>query len=230
MNNDTASTDDRNRDSSLAGHITIGVLHEFNNVLQGIIGLAEMLDADPSIPHKAKIITKAIRRLGQNASQMVQSFGESDRSPDDAADSVAAATAAVVTKPVNDHKLSILVVEDDALVLSVVTGMLKHLGYSTVDATDGEEGFRILNDNADKIGLVITDMVMPRLGGLELAKRILESRPGTKIVVMTGYLQDENRIDPDEFGLEAWLEKPMTADRLRLVVDPLMQKKQGDVS
>jgi hypothetical protein len=51
---------EKKRDSSIGGQITAGVLHKFNNVLQGIIDLAEMVDADPSVPEKSKISMKAI--------------------------------------------------------------------------------------------------------------------------------------------------------------------------
>lgn len=133
--------------------------------------------------------------------------------------------ATIVTEPPVDDKLSILVAEDDPLVLNVVTGMLRYLGYSTMSASDGQEALQTFIDNVDTIGMVITDMAMPIMGGLELAEKILADRPETKVVVMTGYIQEELNLDPEEFGLVGWLEKPMTADRLRQVVDPIMHNK-----
>jgi CheY-like chemotaxis protein len=216
---------EKKRDSSIVGQITGGVLHEFNNVLQGIIGLAEMVDADPSVPEKAKISMKAIRRLAQNATQIVQSLGDESKVPTMGTNDVAAVAATIVTEPPVDDKLSILVAEDDPLVLNVVTGMLRYLGYSTMSASDGQEALQTFIDNVDTIGMVITDMAMPIMGGLELAEKILADRPETKVVVMTGYIQEELNLDPEEFGLVGWLEKPMTADRLRQVVDPIMHNK-----
>lgn len=213
------------RDSSIVGQITGGVLHEFNNVLQGIIGLAEMVDADPSVPEKAKISMNAIRRLAQNATQIVQSLGDESKEPTIGTNDVAAVAATIVIEPPVDDKLSILVAEDDPLVLNVVTGMLRYLGYSTMSASDGQEALQTFTENVDKIGMVITDMAMPIMGGLELAEKILADRPETKVVVMTGYIQEELNLDPEEFGLVGWLEKPMTADRLRQVVDPIMHNK-----
>lgn len=223
MGKESQTENKHERDSSIVGQITGGVLHEFNNVLQGIIGLAEMVDADPSVPEKLKISMKAIRRLAQNATQIVQSLGDRNSESIVGTNDVAAVAATIVTEPPVDDKLSILVAEDDPLVLNVVTGMLKYLGYSTLSASDGEEAFQIFNDNLDKIGMVITDMAMPRMGGLELAEKILADKPEAKVVVMTGYIQEELNLDPEEFGLVGWLEKPMTSDRLRQVVDPIMQ-------
>jgi len=212
------------RDSSIVGHITGGVLHDFNNVLQGIIGLAEMLDADPSVPEKAKISMKAIRRLGQNATQIVQKLGKEDQSSETEDRHIEAVTTAMAIEPPHKAKKSILIAEDDPLVLNVIKGMLKHLGYATIGTSDGEEAFQTFNENPEKIGMVITDLVMPRLGGLELAEKLLTNQPSIKIVIMTGYLQEELELDPNEFGLAGWLEKPMTAERLRQIVDPIMHE------
>jgi CheY-like chemotaxis protein len=222
MGSDNTKTEDR--DSSVVGEMTGGVMHEFNNVLQGIIGLAEMLDADPSLPEKARVGMKAIRRLGQNATKMMQDLSEAEdmrgTTTSDAGDITAVADAPEAPK---DEKKSILVVEDDQLVLNVITGMLKYLGYPTYGAHDGLEAMNIFQENASRIGMVITDMVMPRMGGLELTKELRNSSPDTKVVLMTGYLQDELDIDLEEAGLSGLLEKPMTAERLRQIVDPIMK-------
>ncbi len=225
MEKESQTVNEHDCDSSIVGHITGGVLHEFNNVRQGIIGLVEMVDADLSVPEKAKITMKAIRRLAQNATLIVQSLGDESQPSKSRANDVAAVAATIVTEPPIDDNLIIIVAEDDPLVLNVVTGMLKYLGYSTLSASDGQEALQTFNDNVDKIGMVITDMATPIMGGLELTEKILVDKPETKIVVITGYLKEELELDPDEFGLAGWLEKPMTADRLRQVVDPIMQKK-----
>jgi CheY-like chemotaxis protein len=209
------------RDSAVVGQLTAGLLHEFSNVLQGIIGLADMLETDETLPEKAKIGVKAIRRLGQNATDLVQKFsaeGETRPASIREAEDIEAADAVTKAEPPKKEHKMILVAEDDPLVLNVVTGMLKHLGYNTLRAQDGMEALDLYNTNTGNIGLIIADMVMPRMGGLQLAEDILKKAPDTKIVVMTGYLQEELEIDPDEFGLFGWLEKPMTAQRLNDVV------------
>jgi CheY-like chemotaxis protein len=218
-------TEANDRDSSIVGHVTGGTAHEFNNVLQGIIGLAEMLDADPSIPEKVRVGMKAIRRLGQNATRMMQRLSASEdmqgtTTSDD--EDISAVADVNEPEPPTHEKQSILVVEDDQLVLNVITGMLKYLGYVTLRAHNGYEALDVFRDNSTRIGIVITDMVMPRMGGLELAKNLRTSNPEVKTILMTGYLQEELNIDLREAGLCALLEKPMTAERLREVVTPLI--------
>jgi CheY-like chemotaxis protein len=217
----TKSTDE-NRDTSIVGHMTSGTLHDFNNVLQGIIGLAEMLDADPSVPEKAKIGMKAIRRLGQNATQLVKSLGEERVQAGIGAEGIEPIAAAIESKPSAVEKKLILVAEDDSLVLNVVIGMLKYLGYATISAKDGEEALEQYYGQKEHIGMIITDLSMPRLGGLDLAKKLLAEDSELKIVVMTGYLQDELGFDTEELGLAGWLEKPMTAERLRQLVSSIL--------
>jgi CheY-like chemotaxis protein len=228
MNEKDSKKEKSDRDSTIIGHITGGVLHDFNNVLQGIIGLAEMLDADPSVPEKAKISMKAIRRLGENATLLVQKIDTEGQNLTPTLEPKIKETVAAKTdmKSLPKDKLSILVAEDDPLVLNVITGMLKHFGYDIIGVTDGDEAFRAFREHSERIALVLTDLAMPRMGGLELAEKLLALQPDTKIVVMTGYLQEEFDINPDEFGLAGWLEKPMTAEKLRQVVQPLMEAKR----
>ncbi|TFH07767.1 MAG: response regulator [Candidatus Thorarchaeota archaeon] len=217
--------EDVKRDSVVIGELTSGSLHKLNNLLQGIVGLSELLNSNPDLPEEAKSDAQAILDIAEDASALIRKIREASRAtvtPAPEVSEIIPATKLVSKK--TRKEINILVAEDDPLVLNVVTGMLKHLGYATISARDGVEAFQVFNENVDRIGLVITDMVMPLLGGLELTAKILAIRPTTKVVVMTGYLQEDLQIDPDEFGLSGWLEKPMTAERLRQLVDSIVKK------
>jgi PAS domain S-box-containing protein len=96
---------------------------------------------------------------------------------------------------------TILVVEDDRSAMHAAAAALQRGGYSVVMAANGEEAFRLLERRADEIDLVLSDVVMPRLGGPELAARISITYPELPVVFMTGYSPDpilsqggENRI------------------------------------
>ena len=118
--------------------------------------------------------------------------------------------------------VNILIVEDDPLVLKVVAGMLRAVGYSAITAQDGLEALEKYKENPDKVSLVLSDLAMPRMNGLQLTEELLADNPKMKIIIMSGYLQEEPEIDLDEFGLAAWLEKPMTAARLTAIIQPLV--------
>jgi CheY-like chemotaxis protein len=82
---------------------------------------------------------------------------------------------------------TILVVEDEAGVRELTREFLKVSGYSVLEAKDGVEALEIASGHAGTIHLMLTDMVMPRMGGSELAARLKEMRPDIKVLFMTGY-------------------------------------------
>ncbi len=87
----------------------------------------------------------------------------------------------------NDQSaLTILAVDDDALVLMSTCAMLEELGHTALEAISGKDTLRILLEVGD-VDLVITDQAMPGMSGVELAQAMREQRPNLPIVVATGY-------------------------------------------
>ena len=119
---------------------------------------------------------------------------------------------------------TVLVVEDEGAVRGVVTRVLAESGYRVLWACDGNEGIRLFEENREAIDLLVTDMVMPGMGGRELASRLEASRPGIKVLYMSGYTDDViNRHGALEAGL-AFLQKPFTPDRFLGKVRELLDK------
>ena len=84
---------------------------------------------------------------------------------------------------------TLLVVEDEAGVRTIIQEMLVALGYTVLTAADGEEALAIHTQHTGKLHLLITDIVMPNLNGAELANRLCEARPGLKVLFMSGFAQ-----------------------------------------
>jgi PAS domain S-box-containing protein len=82
---------------------------------------------------------------------------------------------------------TVLLAEDDEAVRDFVAFELKRLGYRVLQANDGIEALGVAAAFGGQIDLLLSDVVMPRLDGRELARRLLESRPGLKVVHMSGY-------------------------------------------
>jgi signal transduction histidine kinase len=82
---------------------------------------------------------------------------------------------------------TILVAEDDQFVRNLVVTSLEQQGYRMLDAADGQQALRIAAGFTEKIHLLLTDVVMPVMGGAELARRLTELRPGLKVLFMSGY-------------------------------------------
>ena len=102
--------------------------------------------------------------------------------------------------------------------------MLKGLGYNVLIAADGEQALDMINRYPGKIDLLITDVVMPRLGGRELAERVHPKHPDTKVLFISGYTDDAIvRHGVLDSGV-AFLQKPFSPDGLaRMVTDALRQ-------
>ena len=85
---------------------------------------------------------------------------------------------------------TILVVEDDDLVRSVTVRVLKRYGYHVLVATSGAEGLAIARDHQGIIHLLITDVIMPGMSGIEMASSLVGARPSTKVLFTSGYSAD----------------------------------------
>jgi CheY-like chemotaxis protein len=95
----------------------------------------------------------------------------------------------------------ILVAEDEPVVRNLVRLMLSKQGYAVLTAKDGQEALEVCEKFKDPIHLLLTDVKMPRMNGLQLAKRVREQRPEIKVLIMSAETADtilrEN--SPDAF-------------------------------
>ena len=80
----------------------------------------------------------------------------------------------------------ILLAEDEVVVRNLVRLVLEKEGYALLTANDGQEALEISEKFADPIHLLLTDVQMPRMNGLELAERVREQRPEIKVMMMSG--------------------------------------------
>jgi two-component system cell cycle sensor histidine kinase/response regulator CckA len=111
-------------------------------------------------------------------------------------------------------KLTVLVVEDDPPVRNVVRRSLERSGYHVIEATDGEEGLSLAAAHGAEIGAVITDMMMPGMGGLAFAEALRASHPALGVVCISGYsenhLNGANLLD----SRHVFVQKPFSIDEL----------------
>jgi PAS domain S-box-containing protein len=85
---------------------------------------------------------------------------------------------------------TILLVEDETALRALTTRVLTSAGYTVLDAADGAEALRVLEQYAGPVHLTLTDVVMPGMSGRELAERLQQLRPETKVLYMSGYTDD----------------------------------------
>ncbi len=116
---------------------------------------------------------------------------------------------------------TILLVEDDPMIRTLVAQALEMQNYHVVLAEEGWEGIKVARNHKGKLDLLVTDVVMPGLGGVELALAAQELYPEIKVLFMSGYARSqlvEEGVPPDA----AVLEKPFTPDKVVSMVRMLL--------
>ena len=91
----------------------------------------------------------------------------------------------------------VLVAEDDLGVRNLVLTLLRRSGFTVLAAEDGQEALEISRTFLQRIDLLVTDIRMPRLDGIQLVKQLRSERPDMKIILMSGYCLTD--IDPQDF-------------------------------
>ncbi len=109
---------------------------------------------------------------------------------------------------------TILLVEDEAAVLALAARVLRARGCQVLEARDGLEALSVQQAHGAPIDLLITDVVMPRLGGPDLAKRLRESQPELRVVYMSGYTDNKVVRDLRADEYQHFLQKPFTPSAL----------------
>lgn len=105
---------------------------------------------------------------------------------------------------------SILLIDDEASVLKVGQRILNDLGYKVTTESDGEKAIKILKEGSEEFDLIITDMAMPKMNGIKLAREAFKIRPDIPVIICTGY---SNAITKDvcrDIGIKALVHKPLS--------------------
>jgi two-component system, cell cycle sensor histidine kinase and response regulator CckA len=109
---------------------------------------------------------------------------------------------------------TVLLVEDDSVLRRLFGNMLRTGGYRVLEAGDGTEAIRVAEGFHEPIHLVVTDVVMPRLGGRDLAKALSRDKPDAKILYMSGYTDDAIFRNGDLDRGKPFIQKPFTLEAL----------------
>ncbi|HJP58063.1 MAG TPA: response regulator [Gemmatimonadales bacterium] len=109
---------------------------------------------------------------------------------------------------------TVLVVEDEPLVRRLARRALEEHGYTVLEAADGREAIAELASGEHPIGLVLSDLVMPRMSGRELGQEIARRYPGLPVLFMSGYTGEDVRSRGLLEGSAPFVQKPFTADAL----------------
>ncbi|NPU84557.1 MAG: response regulator [Syntrophaceae bacterium] len=121
---------------------------------------------------------------------------------------------------------SILLVEDNEDLRRTTEEILTMLGYSVTVAADGVEGVEVFRREQGKIDLVLMDVMMPRMGGLEAYTRMKELQPGLSTLFVTGCGVSDLPVDIRDGGSLDWIQKPFTVDDLSFRLREILRRRQ----
>ena len=121
-------------------------------------------------------------------------------------------------------KAKILVIDDEQIVHESCNRILTEEGYEVKSAFTGQEGFKKIEE--EQFDLVITDLKMPGISGMEALKKIKQDNPNIGIIMVTGYSTAETAVEAMKLGAFDYLPKPFTPDELISVINKAVEKKR----
>jgi CheY-like chemotaxis protein len=126
------------------------------------------------------------------------------------------------TEPNSSPRLTILLVDDNADFRIIFQRKFTDLGYEVLTAPDGVRGLQlVLNASPD---LVLLDMSMPHRGGLETLRLIRSVQPQAKVILLTGYIEDDARLEAQELGVSDVILKPVSIKDLAQSIEAVLHE------
>lgn len=127
------------------------------------------------------------------------------------------------------HGETILLAEDDPASRWATREILEGLNYTVLPAADGQTAITLFEGHHETIELVLSDVVMPHMGGVSLLHALRQAKTGVRIVLMSGYPLDQEGRRLLGAGQVTWVQKPLSAERLaRVVAEALAQQPPPD--
>jgi len=123
----------------------------------------------------------------------------------------------------------VLIIDDEADVRDVLKFHLCEQNYQIIEAENGEEGIKLLKseDNMVNVGVILCDIRMPKVNGIDCIKYIRQEAPGIPIVVVTGFPDTEMATQLLKDGVKDYLVKPVDKEKLVAVVKQQVAAKKG---
>jgi CheY-like chemotaxis protein len=109
---------------------------------------------------------------------------------------------------------TILLIDDETMILDVGSKLLKKMGYTVLTANQGREAINIYKLHQDTVAIVILDLIMPEMGGGEVYDRLKQINPGVKVLLSSGYSLRGQAAEVLDRGCNGFIQKPFVANEL----------------
>ena len=124
----------------------------------------------------------------------------------------------------NNHSARILIVDDEQSLREMLAVLLRREGYQIYQAANGEEALHEIAEH--NLDLIISDIKMPRLSGIDLLRRLREQEDDTTIIMITAFSSTEEAVEAMKLGAYDYITKPFKNDEIRLVVKNALERRQ----
>lgn len=117
-----------------------------------------------------------------------------------------------------------LVIDDDSATLDLMEFQLKAEGFRVSKAENGQKGLKYIEE--DEFDIILTDLQLPGISGIEIVRRSKELSPDTEIIMVTGFGSTEKAIEATKAGAFYYVEKPVEFDELLVLIEKAIERKQ----
>jgi CheY-like chemotaxis protein len=124
-----------------------------------------------------------------------------------------------------EDKLTILVVEDEELLLDLLKEMLEDEGFRVLTAADGPQAVDLYRAEKDNVSLVLSDMGLPSMGGWEVLRQLKSINPSVKVILSSGFMDSRVRQDMVSAGAKDFIQKPYMPEK---VIQKIRETIVGD--
>ncbi len=113
-----------------------------------------------------------------------------------------------------ENKHTILVVEDEELLLDLLKEMLEDEGYRVITAADGQQAVDLYKTEKEHVSLVLSDMGLPSMGGWEVLRQLKAINPEVKVILSSGFVDTKVRQDMLKSGAHDFIQKPYMPEKV----------------
>ena len=124
-----------------------------------------------------------------------------------------------------DEKRTILIVDDEEMVLDVEALMLERMGFKTLKANSSQKAYQLYRDKKDNIDLVILDMIMPGDNGAVIYKKLKRINSGIRVLISSGFWKDINVREILDDGHNSFIQKPFKFAEFNKKIDSILSTK-----
>ncbi len=122
---------------------------------------------------------------------------------------------------------TILVVEDDSILREALFESLKMLSYNVMVAANGKEALKILHERADEVSLVMSDLVMPEMGGATMIQEIRKMNLAIPVIILSGHPLNNSTVGLQGMNPAGWIVKPPEMDKVSQILYKALNKTKA---